>query len=539
MTSSLGPGLPQGRAVNTEAFFSQLDKWHSALNKKIDLVALGKFVDANEEYFTQSHTFSKEPADKCQVLRTVIREKLGGFSEKSIPLRDTRFALPYWEKMTPTEKKASLECVEAILSSDDELALSMDALKLTGHKSSHLWSYVGNKEGINEYHLKDEYDESKTEDANWALERKQRKIYPAVEMSPSRVKLLFDTEEADKTTIPPGLIKGVYKSMSLRDAYKTYGLKLFSSLPNDYRQRVMSLVFEELGFSVKQGSDGKVLFIPDVKIFLERWATLQKKNPNLANFTILTVGGISTDDPFIRAYFIYTALVSADEEFIHDMTIHVTSLIQLLVNFAANGKPFDEYKYILDREHFSLYRKIFSAEHHQNQLDKSFPLSAAELALLKQSLGVLVDTRWARNTEDTRLSNPGPYPPTPLRNLLDLVKEKDIGHGNPERLPHVWEKLNLATAPIYGLPAELHFTVVNKLFEENPTLPAIADSRQLHFRGGKSFHYTINKENDTYKLRVKISGHDYEIDLGKERIISAEALKKLLTQIQQNEKTWH
>ncbi len=462
------------------------------------------------------------PNPVSEVAQRVLQE--ASLREKPLLLLDKRFAHFDWEKMKPTEKGAYLSCIGSILSTGAQNAPEVSTA--TEQMSSHLWRYVGSKEGIGEYHLRDEYDSTKTEGAEKAIEQKQQEISPAVEVLPKNAKHFFDTEFADRIILDP-TFNPDKKEISLRDAYKRYGLELFRFAPELFHGALMSLVYEELGFRVQQGSDGKILFLPDVKTFMTRWANLQQKNPGLEDFTVLVMSGIAPDEIFLRAYFIYTALLSVDKEFVHDMTSHIARLILFLVMSLVEGKIFEEYKHKVDRDLFALYKLIYSAEHHQSLLDQNFLLTATELSMLKMSLGALADFIWAQSKPTDISERAKAFVRCNLRST-DFIRAatEAFGSENLRRLELVWDKLELATAPLYGPPNKLDPKSVEQLFIESPNLTAVADSENLYFRD-LTLPYSLQEQGNGYKLVVNSHGHLIEKDLGKQRVIPPEILREI------------
>ena len=100
-----------------------------------------------------------------------------------------------------------------------------------------------------------------------------------------------------------------------------------------------------------------------------------------------------------------------------------------------------------------------------------------------------------------------------------------------ERLSFLWTKLDLPTAPIFEYPKTLLPPAeVKQLFQENPHLPAVVDSRFLYIRTPKLKLpcKVVQEANGNYMLKVDHGCDYYDASLGKNRTLSAEDLRKII-----------
>ncbi len=405
-------------------------------------------------------------------------------------------------------------------------------------KSGHMWDCIGRSDGIYQFRMKPEYESDE------AFHLKTKEITPAIEVSAAGVVWLFDTSRADSMILKAEeLLKvGGSKSMPLREAYNTFGLKLLPFSGLSQRSALLGLVYEDLGYGVRVDKEGTVLLLPNREVLEERWAKLQEKNSELADLHVLGAAGIATDEAFLEGHVTHNILLSDGKEFIHDHIIHLVAGIELLASLAANGIDYETYKHTVVQGLFGVYKKILSVDHRLKGMDPNFLLTSKELALLKRSIGAVVDVTTAQARQ---------YNSSVIRSHVRWILEEkgdfyqgavaDFSEEFVRRLSLVWDKLDLATAPLYGYP-ELEEAVVTKLLGENPELLGVCTKYTLFLRLGNSvMKYPstfVEEEGKGCQLVVDDvdSGLYFSRDIGTKRRVTTEDLRALLELSKTNRK---
>ncbi len=383
-------------------------------------------------------------------------------------------------------------------------------------KSGHMWECVGRRNGIYQFHMKPEYESDE------AYIRKAQEIAPAVETNGKYAREMFDTSEVDEP---------------LREAYQKSGLALLSEVGFRHKTAVMSLVYEELGYGAAADDSGTLMWLPNTKELEGRWAKLQEKNPKLADLRVLAAAGIATDEAFVLGHVTHNVLLSEDKEFIHDHTVHIVAQIELLASLAGKGIKFEQYKHSIAQGVFSLYKKILSMEHNLEGLDLSFRLSAKELAMIKRSMGAIIDLF----SSQTRVADPSMFRGRARKVLQSRRSDfyrtasRDFGVKNIQRLPLLWTKLELAVGPLYGYP-KLDRTEVISLLQDDPELFGARSEKTLFVRRGSGLPKELRYElvNGT-RLVVNTGEHRFEQELESEGRVSQAELKELALLIGKNE----
>lgn len=125
--------------------------------------------------------------------------------------------------------------------------------------------------------------------------------------------------------------------------------------------------FRELGYQFDYDNDRKfvTLVLPDDEALLFNWKQLQSRYPMLPNLKILPTSGISSDREFIKAFLDGNFVLSNDDEFIHDNTVHLFRYINLVLNDAVENEPIqiDEDLEILREQLKDVFQKIEHAVH--------------------------------------------------------------------------------------------------------------------------------------------------------------------------------
>ncbi len=106
-----------------------------------------------------------------------------------------------------------------------------------------------------------------------------------------------------------------------------------------------SQLVQELGFSFvyDKGLGTYILTLPDREALSARWAHLREKEPDLPELHIRDSKGVATDEEFLWTYATHDLLVSSGAEFVHDMSVHATTLI-FLITRARSGIRGQRYK---------------------------------------------------------------------------------------------------------------------------------------------------------------------------------------------------
>lgn len=150
-----------------------------------------------------------------------------------------------------------------------------------------------------------------------ALSEKIDEMYPAVEPVP--FSLLYLDPEIDEEK----LLKIIKLSQIPAESHADVVSEMLSL-------RVFAPLLWDLGYSFRYTADGIYISVPDREALLARWEKLRERYPDLPPLNIQSSEGIAGHLDFIKAFFIYDAVLSTGKEFLHDHFYHVIAVIMLI-----------------------------------------------------------------------------------------------------------------------------------------------------------------------------------------------------------------
>ena len=148
-----------------------------------------------------------------------------------------------------------------------------------------------------------------------------------------------------------------------------------------------------VGFECRQNTNNYQFLVPDEKVIEYRWYKERSRNPNLPNLRIASVEGISSDEEYVRTFIESDIIISKGIEFMHDVSVHLMSLInEILDNPAFEYKTLRIQAVAVIKE---IYNKIKFAEEHVQEIG----ITHKDTEKLMFLLGFMTDTIFASGRE--------------------------------------------------------------------------------------------------------------------------------------------